>query len=257
MDRFAAVYTAGRLCDARASDIGSLAAGTADRRQARAAFAHVATCGHCRPIYAAQLRALRSAAFARKVAALLPVPGADAQQRGRLRGAWDAFADTITRPFTHDPAASATQLAAGGAGRGAGTAIALKLAAALCVAGAGAGACLHTGVLSTPDSNHRKPATRHAQRPVVTATPANDARPVGAAATPAPTPTPRPKRARRQHQGASQGGTGPTSHEQTPASPAPAAAAPNGASEFDPSYQPSQPAQPAPAPAAPGSDEFF
>ena len=38
---------------------------------------------------------------------------------------------------------------------------------------------------------------------------------------------------------------------------APADAAPNGASEFDPTYQPSQPAQPAPAPAAPGSDEFF
>ena len=107
MDRFAAVYTAGRLCDARASDIGSLAAGTADRRQARAAFAHVATCGHCRPIYAAQLRALRSAAFERKVAALLPLPSADAQQRGRLRGAWDAFADTITRPFTHDGTATA------------------------------------------------------------------------------------------------------------------------------------------------------
>ena len=51
--------------------------------------------------------------------------------------------------------------------------------------------------------------------------------------------------------------TGKRSHEQTPASPAPANAAPGGASEFDPTYQPSAPPAPAPVPAAPGASEFF
>ena len=57
--------------------------------------------------------------------------------------------------------------------------------------------------------------------------------------TPTPTPTRTRKRAAANataatRRGKTQGGTGPRDHEQTPASPAPANAAPGGASEFDP-----------------------
>jgi hypothetical protein len=256
LERFAAVYTAGRLCPTREVDVSALAAGTADRRQARLARAHVAHCQHCRPVFAEQLRAMRSTTFEHKVASLLPAV-AEAHQRGRLRGAWDAFADTIARPFGHDGAASAAQAAASGAGRGAGTAAALKLAAALCVAGAGAGACIQSGLLGGDPRDGEHPA-RLAQPAKPTPTPAST---VGASATAVATPrstaTPRAKRSRRRSPRATQSGTGATSHEQTPASSAPADAAPNGASEFDPTYQPSQPAKPAPVPAAPGSGEFF
>jgi hypothetical protein len=76
--------------------------------------------------------------------------------------------------------------------------------------------------------------------------------------TPTPTPTPKPaQRESSDSPGRTQGGTGPTEHENRPASPAPSNAAAGGESEFDPTYKPSSPPQPAPAPAAPGATEFF
>jgi len=256
LEQFAAIYTAGRLCPSRELEIAALAVGTADRRQARLARAHVAHCRHCHASYAEQLRVIRSAAFERKVASLLPV--AEIHDRSRVRGAWDALVDTVTRPFAHEGTTTAAQLAASGAGRGAGTIAVLKIAGA-CMASAGAlGVCAST--LVVPALLDDAPAPKPAER---------DSAPVGrhsriptrAEQRLVPTPTPP---SRRQRSGGTQrgtrrtqGGTGPTDHEQAPASPAPSNAAQGGESEFDPTYQPSAPPAPAPAPAAPGASEFF
>jgi hypothetical protein len=257
---FAAIYAAGDLCPTRELEISALAVGTASRRQVRLAQAHVAHCMHCHASYAARLRAMRSAAFERKVAALLPA--VEAQNRGRLRGAWDAIADTATRPFGHDTAATAAQLAASGAGRGAGTIAMLKLAGACMASATAVGVCATTLVIPALDNPTRpdKPARKVAER---------ESAPVGEHdrlpsraeqhVIPTPTPTPKPARSQpnRDTQPGTQGGTGPGDHEQTPASPAPANAAAGGESEFDPTYEPSSPSQPAPVQAAPGRGEFF
>jgi hypothetical protein len=257
---FAAVYAAGDLCPTRELEISALAVGTASRRQVRLAQAHVAHCMHCHASYAAQLRAMRSAAFERKVAALLPA--VEAQNRGRLRGAWDAIADTATRPFGHDTAATAAQLAASGTGRGAGTIAMLKLAGACMASATAISVCATTLVIPALENPTRpdRPARKVAER---------ESAPVGQHdrlpsrteqhVVPTPTPTPKPARAQRNRdsQPGTQGGTGPGDHEQTPASPAPANAAAGGESEFDPTYKPSSPSQPAPVQAAPGSGEFF
>jgi hypothetical protein len=258
IDRFAAVYAAGRLCDLRETAVSALAAGTADPRQATTALAHVKHCGHCRPFYAQQLRELGSDGFARKVASLLPV--AELQQRGRVHGTWDAFVDTLTRPFAHESTTTAAQLASSGAGRGVGTIAALKIAGA-CMASAGAlSVCATTLVLPALDTPERpdKPTRKVAER---------EPRPVGQHdrlpsraeqhVTPTATPTPTPVRSPRDTQRTTQGGTGPSDHEQTPASSAPANAAAGGESEFDPTYKPSSTSQPDPVQAAPGSGEFF
>jgi hypothetical protein len=264
LEQFAAVYTAGQLCPTREFEIAALAAGTADRRQARLARAHVAHCQHCHATYAEQLRAIRSAAFERKVASVLPV--VEVQERGRVRGAWDAVADWIARPFGHDTAATAAQLAASGAGRGAGTIAMLKIAGVCMASATAVGVCATTfvGPVFTggppAKTEPRKPDKRKAEGPV-----GRHARiPTRADQQLTPTPTATPKEAKRRGQPASsdaagrtQGGTGPTDHETTPASPAPSNAAPGGESEFDPTYQPSEQPAPAPVPAAAGSGEFF
>jgi hypothetical protein len=206
--------------------------------------------------YATAARA-RDAALERKLGQLLPVPPAADQARGRI-GAWrDVLADWLGRPFSSDATTTATHLAASGAGRGAGTALAVKLGT-LCLGGGIIGAaCLATGVL--PRQADRDAL---AQRPARTATPtptptpervARNAQSLTRVRAPVNTPTAR-KRARSA---ATQAARGSRDHEQTPASPAPADAAPNGGSEFDPTYQPSRPAAPAPVPAAPGATEFF
>jgi hypothetical protein len=212
--------------------------------------------------YATAARA-REAALERKLGQLLPVPPAAEQTQGRL-GAWrDVLADWLGRPFGTDATTIATQLAASGAGRGAGGVLAIKLAT-LCIGGGGVigAACLATGVLPAPrdrDIRAQPPATtqKHAAEP----TPTRSARErpltrIRATATVTATATPPPRRARARP-AATQGGTGPQDHEQAPASPAPADAASDGSSEFDPLYQPSQPVAPAPVPAAPGGGEFF
>ena len=264
VERFSEVYTAGRLCPTRESDITALAAGVADPDQANLARLHVVRCPHCKPLYVAQVRELRSAAFARKVAAILPA-APDANDRSRsVRGAWDALLDTLTRPFGHDATAAAAQLAASGAGRGVGTIAVLKIAGACMASASAVGVCATTFVApvftdGSPAKTASHPtAKRKSQGPVGR----HERIPTRAEQQLTPTPTPTPKPARRQAQrdtaaaaGATQGGTGPTSHEETPASPAPSNAAPDGASEFDPNHQPSEP--PAPAPAAPGANEFF
>jgi hypothetical protein len=253
--RFAAIYAAGRLCGYVAPAIAELAAGDSAAHSETAARAHleIDKCPTCRADYTRQLRYLRSARFHGKVGSLLPAP--ELSDRVRLGGLRDVIVDWAGRLTGHDSAGTVGQLAASGTGRGVGTAAAVKLAT-LCFAGAGVvGACVATGVL--PD--HQRPD--HPSRPAAATrsaehTPtAREPRPPLATAT--STPTPR-RRARAQRASlAAQGSTGPRSHEQTPASPAPSNAAANGASEFDPTYQPSTSPQPAPVPAAPGGSEFF
>lgn len=256
IERFAAVYTAGRLCDFREAAISALAQGTADERQAELARAHIEHCLHCRPLFARQLRELASTAFERKVAALLPA--VEMQQRGRVRGAWDAVVDTALRPFSHEGASTAMQLAGSGVGRGAGTIAVLKLAGA-CMASAGAlGVCAAT--LVVPALTPTEPAKSVAAPPrEESKVGPHDRLPGRAEQHLTPTPTPTAHRANRDgspHR-KSQSGTGPRDHEATPASPAPANAAPGGASEFDPLYVPDSSSIPAQPPAAPGGREFF
>jgi hypothetical protein len=263
-ERFSAIHSAGRLCSYRGPALASLAAGEARPDEELAARAHLAHCTPCTALYTRHVRYLQSAAFQRKLASLLPLPAA-ASERVRGTGSLrDLVGDWLSRLFGHDPTAAATRLVAGGAGRGTGTIAMLKLAAVLCLTGAGA-TCLQTGLVPNPLTRHPGPAAVHRDRPsarenAAARARAPDARLV-ARVTTTPTPTPTPRHKRKHHHNTrektTQGGTSPTSHEQTPASPAPADAAPNGGSEFDPTYQPSQPAQPAPVPAAPGSREFF
>ena len=205
--------------------------------------------------YATVARA-HEAALERKLGQLLPVPPVAEQARGRI-GAWrDVLTDWLGRPFASDATSSATQLAASGAGRGAGTALAVKLAT-ICLGGGSVigAACIVTGVVPAPSDRDGR-----ARQPARTATPtpaaAADREPPMTRAR-ATRNVRRPKRPTPRRPAATQGGRGPRDHERTPASPAPADAARDGTSEFDPTYQPSQPAAPAPVPAAPGATEFF
>ena len=205
--------------------------------------------------YATVARA-HEAALERKLGQLLPVPPAAEQARGRL-GAWrDVLADWLSRPFSSDATSTATHLAASGAGRGAGTALAVKLAT-ICLGGGSVigAACVATGVLPAPSDNDAR-----ARQPARTATPT----PAATAEREPPMTRARatrnatlPTRRTPRRPATTQGGRGPQDHQRTPASPAPADAASDGSSEFDPLYQPSQPAPPAPVPAAPGATEFF
>jgi hypothetical protein len=258
-DRFAAITAAGRLCAWRGPAIAALAAGDASERQAAVAHAHLNECPTCTVDYIRQLRYLRSARFEHKVAQLLPPVTAASERRTGVR---DLVADWVARVLGHDAPNTALQLTAGGAGRGIGTAAALKLAA-LCTGGT-IGACVATGVIALPA--HVDPPPAH---PVATRTPTANTRPAKrepqlphgtVRATPTPTATARPARRKRtttaKRASSTQGATGPRSHEQAPASPAPSNAAAGGASEFDPTYQPNAAPAPAPVPAGPGASEF-
>ena len=267
-ERFATIYAAGRLCGYLQPGVAALAEGDPAAQQAvsgreLAARVHleIERCPTCTADYLRQLRYLRARASTRRSPRCCP-PRSDERVRSLGRGARDWLPDWAARAARARTDQHRGQLLTGGAGRGLGTAAAAKLAT-FCLAGAGAvGACVATGVL--PLRRDRAAAAGGARHP--------DARRRGrrrsrasracrtASATPTPTPTPRPAQAARRPAKSSsaktQGGTGPRSHEQTPASPAPANAAPGGASEFDPTYQPNAPAAPAPVPAAPGASEF-
>jgi hypothetical protein len=254
--RFALIVSAGTLCSHRDPAITALAAGTATTEQEAVARLHVLHCAPCRDAYAARLRAVHSGELERRLAELLPVPPA-VRGGGSFR---DVVSDWIARVLGSDATGTATHAAASGTGRGAGTIAMLKLAAVLCATGAGA-ACVQTGLVPNPLAGDDKAPLAREHRAGAPSASAGAARAPDShrvaqpTATPEPTPT-RPSRQRTSH-GQTQGGTGPRSHEQAPASSAPADAAPNGGSEFNPTYQPSQPAKPAPVPAAPGSSEFF
>jgi hypothetical protein len=251
-ERFAAILSAGRLCDFQAPGIASLAAGDATEHQATAAHVHLQGCASCRTHFKRHLRYLRTARFHDNVNQLLPPVVVSNDRRTGVR---DLVADWAARLLGHDTPAAATQLAAGGAGRGIGTAAALKLAS-LCLGAGTLGVCAVTvGPLKA--THHKPPAKVAAKSPTPTPTPTatEPPRPHGGLVV---TPTPTPKKTPRKRSTATaktQGGTGATSHEQTPASQARTGSAAGGASEFNPTDQ-SGPASPAPVPAAPGGSEF-
>lgn len=238
IERFATILAAGRLCDFRGPAIAALASGDAGKRDALVARAHLNHCAPCTTAYKQHLHYLQSAAFQGKVAALLPVPMSATEKIRPGAGIRDALVDWITRPFAHDGAAHAAQMASSGVGRGAGTALAVKLAA-LCIGGASTvGVCVTTGVL--PNPLHRPPKEerrsaddrQRAQRPDRLPTK------VEAHLIPAPTPTPRPERRsqrRRPESSRSSAGAGtPAVIGGDPQQPIPQPA-PTGAKEFEPS----------------------
>ncbi|MDA0166291.1 hypothetical protein OM076_38860 [Solirubrobacter ginsenosidimutans] len=260
-ERFATIYAAGRLCGYLAPAVAALAEGDPEAEDAvsgreLAARVHleIERCPTCTADYARQLRYLQGARFHHQVVVLLPA-AADERSRSLTGGLREWLPDWMARLLSHEPTSG--QLLTSGAGRGIGGAALAKLATvcfgAMC-------ACVATGVFpirSTPESPARATPT-----PTATPSPAApESRLPHGAPTPTPTPAVAIQRKRTSKRSASQskstqGGTGPRSHEQAPASPAPSNAAPGGASEFDPSYQPNAPAAPAPVPAAPGAAEF-
>lgn len=251
LDRFAALVAAGRLCQQRTLDLEAVSAGVADALQSNLAHAHLEHCATCKADFVGQLRAVRSAEFARKVAALLPpAPLADSTaNHGRVR---EFVADLGSRLLGHgDAANAATQVSASGVGRGAGGVLAVKAVALLAGTAATIGAA--TGVLDNPTPAKKRPV---AEAPTPKPT-----------STPAPTPTPNIKAALAQERQAAErrkratkkstGTSGPTSHEKaTTTSPASSGSQPNGASEFNPDSSNLPNAGAAPAPSAPGSSEF-
>lgn len=253
LDRFAALVAAGRLCQQRATDLEAVSAGVADALQSNLAHAHLEHCVTCKADFVGQLRAVRSAEFARKVAALLPpAPLADSTvNHGRLR---ELVADWGSRLLGHgDAASAAAQASAAGVGRGAGGVLVVKVAAILAGGAATIGAA--TGVFDRPAP---APApTRHA---------ADSPTPTPSAA-PSATPTPNVKAAlaaarqaaERRRRAARKSNTSntPTSHEsERPSSPAPSGSQANGASEFTPDSSNLPSGGPAPAASAPGASEF-
>lgn len=253
LDRFAAIYAAGRLCAERTAEIAALAHGAADVEQSNRAHAHIEHCVICKRDLAAQLRAVHSATFQRKLASLAPVApmteGAR-QHGGTLR---DVLADWTARLLGQEGPAVAAQAAASGVGRGTGAVLAVKLAAVLAAAG-GATVGVTSGLFEgtsdrPPQQRPAAPARTAKPKPKPTRTPAP---------TPRPTATirPKPKQPRRASQPQTQGGTGPRAQEQSITSPAPAGSLPNGGSEFSPDSAALPPAPPAPPPAAPGAAEF-
>jgi hypothetical protein len=259
-ERFATIYAAGRLCGYLAPAIAALAEGDPEAEDALsgrelAARVHleIERCPTCTADYARQLRYLQGARFHHQVAVLLPA-AADERNRSLSRGFRDWLPDWAARLLSHEP--TSAQVLTSGAGRGLGGAALAKLATvclgAMC-------ACVATGVFPIKSSPDRPARPTPTPSPTSTPTAAEPRLPHGApTATPTPATAVRRKRtsATTSTSKATQGGTGPRSHEQTPASPAPSNAAPGGASEFDPSYQPNAPAAPAPVPAAPGASEF-
>lgn len=250
-DRFATLCAGGRLCAERSSEITALAIGTDGATHAvRAAKAHIKHCSVCKTDYVAQLRAVRSAAFQRKVASV--IPAAPLAESGRRHGGpiRDLIADWFGRLGGHDAVPTVAHTAASGVGRGSAGVLAVKIAAVLAGGAATIGAA--TGMFDAPSGqarpDRRPPA---AQTATPTATPTRTA-------TPKPTAAPAADRQqkRRSARKKTQGGTRPSSQEQAPASSAPAGSQPNGSSEFSPNGARLGRPAPAPVPAAPGASEF-
>jgi DNA-directed RNA polymerase specialized sigma24 family protein len=75
LDRVAAIYAAGRMCQFRAGAIAADAGGEASERDAGRARAHVSACVPCRIVYRRLRREMRGREFQRAaVAAFLPLP---------------------------------------------------------------------------------------------------------------------------------------------------------------------------------------
>lgn len=257
LERFATFCAAGRLCAERSDELGALAVG----KDVTVAKAHIKHCAVCKADYIAQLRAVRSAAFQREIASLVPIVPVAEQTRRSAGPARDLVADWLARLLGQEGPAVAAQAAASGVGRGAGGVLALKLAAVLASGAATVG--VTTGILSEP-KDERQPRSEKATptaTPAPTRTPQAIATPDVAAALAAARRAAQrradQRRAAEERQQQRQAASGPSSQEDpAPASPAPPGSQPNGASEFTPDSANLPPAAPAPAPVAPGSSEF-
>lgn len=256
IDAFAATCSAGRLCDERAGEIAALAEGTTDAHSVRIAKAHIKHCAVCKTEYVAQLRAVRSAAFERDVASLVPVlPLAETARRhgGSVR---DLLADWVSRIGGSDVSTVTSQAASSGVGRGTGGVLAMKVAAVLVAGATTVG--VTTGIVDGP-KEQPKPRSEPAAKPTPSPTPV--AIPDMNAAIAAAKRAVARREARRETRAAkakakTQGGTGATDQEQAPASAAPSGSQSNGGSEFSSDSANLDPAPPAPVPAAPGASEF-
>lgn len=258
IERFATMLTGGRLCAERSQDLAALVSDADDATAVGTAKAHIKHCTACKTDYVAQVRALRSAAFQRDVASVIPVAPLEEAARRHGGAARDLAADWLGRLGGSDAVPATAQSAASGVGRGAGGVLAVKIAAVLA-----AGATTVGVTTNIFDSPRRESPPRTVQKPKPTPT-----------VTPTPEPTPdvksaiaaaersykrrqeRRDRRERRADAPTQGGTSPTSQEQAPASAAPPDSLPDGGSEFSVDSADSQPAAPAPVPAAPGASEF-
>lgn len=250
LDRFATLLAGGRLCSERAEEVTTLAsAASQDGESVKAAKAHIKHCSACKADYVSQLRAVRSAAFQRDVASVIPaLPLAEEARRhgGVLR---DVVADWFGRIGSSDAAPTVAHTLGAGLGRGAGATLTVKLVALLATGAAVVGGAVELLDRDARDAPSRRPPAAATPSP----TPARTAR---------PTPSPTPKKSKRSASGRAkskaktQGGAGPRDQEKAPASAAPAGSQPNGGSEFNPDSANLAPAPPAPVQAAPGASEF-
>ncbi len=238
-----------------------LAAGSATADQIQVARAHLKHCSACRPVFAQLREQARSAEFGRSLAELfpyLPVAEVSARSAGG-RGPLEALSDWLARPFANDAAVHAASLS-GGSGRGIGT-----LAVALCLGGTAVGGtyCAVTGdvpLIGEPASGSKTTKRQPAPRSTPSATPTVVAADLEAAMQAATDRRARERaaarrtaqrRARRRSAVRAQrrARTAAAQERQQTISPAPATAAPDGSSEFDPTFDapPPQPAAPAPS----------
>jgi hypothetical protein len=132
LERFAAILSAGSLCTHRAPAVLALAEGSDAGPQEQAARMHLRHCSACRAAYAAHLHAVRTGTLQRRIGQIIPLPGGTEAIERRRGSPWETVWDWVTRPFTHETAASLTQVAT--ASRGIGAVITAKLAA-VCIAG--------------------------------------------------------------------------------------------------------------------------
>jgi hypothetical protein len=257
LEAFAAIISAGTLCELRQPAIMALAEGADAVAEERAARMHLRHCTACQAEFATHLHAVRTGALQRRLGQLLPLP-AVTEAGGRRRGPWETVWDWLTRPFAHESAVSAAQV---GAGRGIGTAIAAKLGT-LCLAG---GAIVGGGAYCIDRLGDEPPAP-----PAIAAKPRAEARttpdpplPTGGrsaalqtAAQVEPAKTSRHRRSRRSDGTAFAAGAAATRHErEAPISPPVTTSNGSSIAEFEPGPVDTAAPKPAAAPAT-GAPEF-
>jgi DNA-directed RNA polymerase specialized sigma24 family protein len=165
LDRVAAIYAAGRMCQFRARAIAADAAGGASERDVRLARAHVTACVPCGIVYRRLRREMREREFQRAaVAAFLPLPAISV---GHVGGA-GKIAVWIEQRINFLPRGSGERTAEilGGAGIAkaavAGTAI-------VAAGGALTGHIFHTIEGAQAPAHHRAHVARRVSQPVIRA----------------------------------------------------------------------------------------
>jgi hypothetical protein len=242
------------LCEDRQPSLDALAGGQASQLDQRRAHAHLEHCSTCRVEYHELVAAIRSGRLPREIAQILPAPTLDAVERHR--GPWEIVTDWLARPFGHDAALSAAQLAP--AGRGLSALAGAKLLS-ICLGSAAAVGGYFCVSQFTRDASPPKRPVAAAKLQNVTQAKTKPETPIVKVALVTPTPiqtrTTERKRAKSQHQGG-EVSSSPTSHEKAAAiSPPATTTSGEPLSEFDPGPANTAPARPAAAPVN-GGPEF-